>query len=153
MKAVVIGEGSGASMETIMSVYPRHKAVVDRFVARGEVIGIGPFADRGNMAIFRTRAAAEEFVKEDPFILEGLIKPFGIRDWNDSRLTSRTGRGVTRRLGRRLARASHSSKIWRRERELCGSSSDLSVFAAASRSSGHSDSASLPNGRRQDPAT
>ena len=87
MKAVVIGEGSGASMETIMSVYPRHKAVVDMFVARGEVIGIGPFSDRGNMAIFRTRAAAEEFVKEDPFILEGLIKSFVIRDWNDKMLT------------------------------------------------------------------
>ena len=87
MKAVVIGEGSGASMETIMSVYPRHKAVVDVFVARGEVIGIGPFSDRGNMAIFRTRAAAEEFVKEDPFILEGLIKSFVIRDWNDKMLT------------------------------------------------------------------
>ena len=87
MKAVVIGEGSGASMETITSVYPRHKSVVDRFVARGEVIGIGPFADRGNMAIFRTRAAAEEFVKEDPFILEGLIKSFVIREWNDTMLT------------------------------------------------------------------
>ena len=55
MKTVVIGEPSGASMETIMAVYPRHKAVVDSFVNRGEVIGIGPFADRGNMAIFRTR--------------------------------------------------------------------------------------------------
>jgi uncharacterized protein YciI len=87
MKAVVIGEGSGASMETIMSVYPRHKAVVDVFVARGEVIGIGPFSDRGNMAIFRTRAAAEEFVKEDPFILEGLIKSFVIREWHDKMLT------------------------------------------------------------------
>jgi hypothetical protein len=31
MKTVVIGESSGASMETIMAVYPRHKAVVDTF--------------------------------------------------------------------------------------------------------------------------
>jgi uncharacterized protein YciI len=77
----------GDAVTVVMSVYPRHKAVVDVFVARGEVIGIGPFADRGNMAIFRTRAAAEEFVKEDPFILEGLIKSFAIRDWNDNMLT------------------------------------------------------------------
>jgi uncharacterized protein YciI len=68
MKAVVIGEPSGASMEQIMAVYPRHKALVDRLVARGEVIGIGPFADLGNMGIFRTRQAAEEFVREDPFV-------------------------------------------------------------------------------------
>lgn len=73
MKTVVIGEASGVTMETIMQVYPRHKAIVDKYIAKGEVIGIGPFTDRGNMAIFRTRAAAEEFVKEDPFILEGLV--------------------------------------------------------------------------------
>jgi uncharacterized protein YciI len=86
MKAVVIGEASGASMDEIMKVFPRHKVVVDRFVARGDVIGIGPFADRGNMAIFRTRAAAEAFVKEDPFILEGLVKSYAIRDWADQML-------------------------------------------------------------------
>jgi uncharacterized protein YciI len=86
MKAVVIGESSGASMETIMSVYPRHKAVVDKYIAKGDVIGIGPFSDRGNMAIFKTREAAEQFVTEDPFILEGLVKSYTIRDWNDTLL-------------------------------------------------------------------
>jgi uncharacterized protein YciI len=86
MKAVVIGESSGATMEQVMAVYPRHKAVVDAFVARGEVIGIGPFADRGNMAIFRTREAAEAFVKQDPFALEGLVKSYTIREWGDQML-------------------------------------------------------------------
>ena len=86
MKTVVIGESSGASMDAVMAVYPRHKAVVDSFIEKAEVIGIGPFADRGNMAIFRTREAAEEFVRQDPFILEGLVKSFVIRDWNDTML-------------------------------------------------------------------
>lgn len=86
MKAVVIGESSGATMDQIMAVYPRHKAVVDAFIARGDVIGIGPFADLGNMAIFRTRAAAEAFVAQDPFVLEGLVKSIRIRDWNDTML-------------------------------------------------------------------
>lgn len=84
MKTVVIGERAEVSMETIMSVYPRHKAVVDQFIERGEVIGIGPFSDSGNMAIFKTRQAAEQFVKEDPFILEGLVKSVSVRDWNDT---------------------------------------------------------------------
>jgi len=83
VKTVVIGESSGASMDMIMAVYPRHKAVVEKYIERGDVIGIGPFSDRGNMAIFKTRAAAEKFVTEDPFILEGLVKSFVIRDWND----------------------------------------------------------------------
>lgn len=86
MKTVVIGEPSGASMEAIMAVFPRHKAVVDAFKNRGEVIGIGPFTDLGNMAIFRSREAAEAFAREDPFILEGLVKSVAIRDWNDTML-------------------------------------------------------------------
>jgi uncharacterized protein YciI len=87
MKAVVIGESSGATMEQIMAVYPRHKTLVDEFVARGEVIGIGPFTDRGNMAIFRTREAAEAFAKQDPFMLEGLVKSYTVREWLDTMLT------------------------------------------------------------------
>lgn len=86
MKSVVIGQPSGATMEQIMQVYPRHKAVVDKFTEQGVVIGIGPFSDFGNMAIFKTREAAEQFVKEDPFILEGMVKSVVIKDWNDSML-------------------------------------------------------------------
>jgi len=83
MKYVVIGVGTGASMETLMKVYPRHKVLVDEFKTRGVVIGIGPFSDRGNMGIFRTREAAEEFIRRDPFNLEGLVKEYSIREWND----------------------------------------------------------------------
>jgi len=86
MKTVVIGEPSGVSMEEIMKVYPRHKVVVEKFIAREVVLGIGPFDDLGNMAIFKTRAAAEEYVKEDPFILEGIVRSVKIRDWKDSLL-------------------------------------------------------------------
>ena len=86
MKAVVIGESSGASREAIMAVYPRHKAVVDKFVARGAVLGIGPFTDGGNMAIFKTREEAEAFTREDPFILEGIVKSVVIQDWRDALL-------------------------------------------------------------------
>jgi uncharacterized protein YciI len=60
--------------------------VVDKFVVQGVVLGIGSFSDGGNMAIFKTRAAAEAFSKEDPFILEGLVKSFVIKDWGDNQL-------------------------------------------------------------------
>ena len=87
MKVVVIGESSGMTMEEVMEIYPRHKKVVEQFVARGEVIGIGPFSDRGNMAIFRSRDAAEQFVAQDPFVLEGAVKSVAIREWLDAMLT------------------------------------------------------------------
>jgi hypothetical protein len=32
------------------------------------------------------KAQGESFVKQAPFILEGLVKSFMIRDWNDSML-------------------------------------------------------------------
>ena len=86
MKAVVIGEPSGVTMETIMNVYPRHKVIVDKYIAKDEVIGIGPFNNLGNMAIFKTREAAEKFVTQDPFIVEGIVKSFVILDWDDALL-------------------------------------------------------------------
>ena len=86
MKAVVIGEPSGATMETIMNVYPRHKIIVNKYIAKNEVIGIGPFNNLGNMAIFKTREAAEKFVTQDPFIVEGIVKSFVILDWDDALL-------------------------------------------------------------------
>ncbi|HEU5074871.1 MAG TPA: YciI family protein [Polyangiaceae bacterium] len=87
MKAVVIGIANEVSMEQIMAVFPRHEAVVDQFIARGDVIGIGPFSDRrGSLSIFRSREAAQAFVEQDPFVSEGIIKSYEIREWADEML-------------------------------------------------------------------
>ncbi len=86
MKSVVIGEPSGETRDQVMAVYPRHEALVDQFIARGDLIGIGPFENSGSMGIFRTREAAEAFVRQDPFALEGLVKSYAIRGWNDALL-------------------------------------------------------------------
>ncbi len=88
MKAVVIYEPGTASRDTIMATFPRHKVVVDAFAARGEIIGIGAFGGggQGSMGIFRNRAAAESFVAQDPFVLEGLVAKYAIHDWSDEML-------------------------------------------------------------------
>jgi len=88
MLFAVIGTSAGKSRAEIMAVYPRHKAFLDEFVARGEVVGVGPFTDAGggNMALFRTRDAADAFAKGDPFLLEGLVKEYEIKDWGDQML-------------------------------------------------------------------
>ena len=89
MLFAVIGTSAGRSRAEIMAVYPRHKAYLDQFVLRGEVVGVGPFTDAGggNMALFRTRAAAEAFAKDDPFLLEGMVKDYQIKDWGDQTLS------------------------------------------------------------------
>ena len=85
MKAVIIYEPGTASMDAIMKVFPRHKLLIDEFAARGEVIGIGAFGGggQGSMGIFKDRAAAEAFVAQDPFVQEGLVVKYTIRDWSD----------------------------------------------------------------------
>lgn len=89
MLFAVIGTSAGKSRDEIMAVYPRHKAFLDQFVAQGEVVGVGPFTDPGggNMALFRTRPAAEAFAAGDPFVLEGLVKEYQIKDWADQTLS------------------------------------------------------------------
>ena len=88
MKAVILYEPSGSSMDAIMAGFPRHKALIDQFDARGEVIGIGAFGGggQGSMGIFKDRAAAEAFVAQDPFIKEGLVSKYRILDWSDTML-------------------------------------------------------------------
>ncbi len=39
------------------------------------------------MAIFRTREAAEEFARADPFVLNGVVKNWVVRAWDDAMST------------------------------------------------------------------
>jgi hypothetical protein len=89
MLFAVIGSNAGKTRDEIMAIYPRHKAFLDQFIERGEVVGVGPFTDPagGNMALFRSRAAAEAFAKSDPFFLEGVVKDYQIKDWADKLLS------------------------------------------------------------------
>jgi hypothetical protein len=88
MKAVVFYETGDTPMEAFQAAFPRHKVVFEAFAARGEVLGIGTFGGgrEGSMAIFKDRASAEAFVALDPFVVEGLIAKYTIKDWNDTML-------------------------------------------------------------------
>jgi uncharacterized protein YciI len=66
--------------------FPAHKQRLDEFHARGDLLMVGTFADPqrdGSMAVFRTRESAEEFAAGDPFVLNGVVSAFEIRDWNE----------------------------------------------------------------------
>jgi uncharacterized protein YciI len=66
--------------------FPAHKAWYEEFHARGDLLLLGPFADPqrdGSMAVFTTREAAEEFASGDPFVLNGVIRSWSVRDWNE----------------------------------------------------------------------
>lgn len=85
MKAVVFYAAQPVGMDQVMAVFPRHKVVVEAFVARKECLAIGPFGDPmkdGSMAVFKDRVSAEAFVAQDPFVLEGIVTPM-IKDWKE----------------------------------------------------------------------
>ncbi len=63
-----------------------HRALWRKFHADGTLLMVGPFTDEpagSAMGIFTTRAAAEAFVAEDPFVAHGLVARWRIREWHE----------------------------------------------------------------------
>jgi uncharacterized protein len=66
--------------------FPAHRARLGEFHARGVLLAVGTFGDpqeQGSMGIFTTREAAEEFARDDPFVLGGVVSAWEVRDWNE----------------------------------------------------------------------
>ena len=86
MKYVLLYESADDVATRAPAQFPAHKARLDEFHARGDLLMVGTFGDpqtQGSMAIFRTREAAEEFAREDPFVLNGVVARYEIRDWDE----------------------------------------------------------------------
>jgi uncharacterized protein YciI len=66
--------------------FPAHRARLDEFHSRGVLLAVGTFGDpqsQGSMCIFTMREAAEEFVRDDPFVLGGVVSAWEVREWNE----------------------------------------------------------------------
>lgn len=84
MKYVVMYETAADAETKLAEHFPAHRVRWGEYLARGTLLAIGPFADRrGAMGVFTTREAAEEFVREDPFVVHGAIQSWTIREWNE----------------------------------------------------------------------
>jgi len=65
--------------------FPAHQARYTEFMRRGELLALGPFTDgSGSIAVFATREAAEEFASDDPFVVQGVVKSWLIREWREA---------------------------------------------------------------------
>lgn len=63
-----------------------HMARSQELHASGTLLMSGAFLDNsqealGTMAIHTTREAAEEYIKGDPFYLNGMVRSWHIREW------------------------------------------------------------------------
>jgi len=87
LKYVLLYESADNVLEKAPVHFPAHSDRVDDFHARGTLLLTGIFADpqqHGSMAIFTTREAAEDFVAGDPFVLNGVVRSWEIREWNEA---------------------------------------------------------------------
>ena len=66
--------------------YPAHRKRVDEWHANGKLLAAGTFGDpqtEGAMCLFATREDAEEFAREDPFVLGGVVRAWRVLRWDE----------------------------------------------------------------------
>jgi uncharacterized protein YciI len=86
-KYVVLYESADDVRSKAPAHFAAHRARWREFADRGELLMIGTFAnpqEEGSMGIFTTREAAEAFVTGDPFVLNGVVKNWLIREWHEA---------------------------------------------------------------------
>ncbi|HEY0993022.1 MAG TPA: YciI family protein [Kofleriaceae bacterium] len=64
---------------------PAHRDRLDLFHARGSLLMAGPLLDGSGRAlgVFTSRAAAEEFIREDPFVVHGVVAKWTVVEWSE----------------------------------------------------------------------
>jgi len=85
MKYVLLYDGA-SNLEKARDLFPAHRARWKEFLDRGELLMIGPFGDprQGAMAVFRSKSAAEEFARTDPFVEGGVVPKWEVREWREA---------------------------------------------------------------------
>jgi uncharacterized protein YciI len=85
MKFVLSYETAPDKLPLARELFPAHRARLDAFHARGALLWVGAWENPldGAMAVFTSRAEAEAFVREDPFVLQGVVSRHLIRGWNE----------------------------------------------------------------------
>jgi uncharacterized protein YciI len=86
-KYVLLYESAPDVHERAPEHFPAHQDRLLEFQQQGTLTAVGPFGDpqgQGSMAIFTTREAAEAFAKDDPFVVNGVVARYEIREWDDA---------------------------------------------------------------------
>jgi uncharacterized protein YciI len=88
MKYVLFYErGPGFERDKVMALFPAHRAAWKQFQEAGTLLLIGPFTDEpvgAAMSVFTTREAAEAFARQDPFVTNGVVGRWSIREWKEA---------------------------------------------------------------------
>ncbi len=65
--------------------YAAHVARLQAFHARGVLLMAGPYGapPAGALSVFTTPEAAEEFAREDPFVVHGIVGKRTLQPWDE----------------------------------------------------------------------
>jgi len=85
MKTVLIYELAQDGLRKGSMHREAHSAWLDEFYERGVLLMAGAFANpaEGYMAVFTDREAADEFIQGDPFVANGIVSSWTLRDWDE----------------------------------------------------------------------
>jgi uncharacterized protein len=85
MKTVLIYDLAQDGLRKVHIHDANRSAWLDEFSSRGLLLMAGPFANpaEGYMGVFTTREAAEEFIQGDPFVTDGVVSSWTLRDWDE----------------------------------------------------------------------
>ena len=85
MKVVMFYEVAPDGLPKAPIHYEAHRARLNEFHARGTLLMAGPYANpaEGALGIFTSREAAEEFIRGDPFVVNGVVSQWSLREWNE----------------------------------------------------------------------
>ncbi len=87
MKYVLFYESADDVLTKAPAHFAAHSARGQEFHERGTMLMYGPFGDpqrEGSMAVFTSREAAEEFAQGDPFVLNGVVRSWQVREWDEA---------------------------------------------------------------------
>jgi uncharacterized protein len=87
MKYVLLYESTPDFRTRVPAHIAAHRALWKAFHDDGRLLMIGPLTDEPAgeaMGVFTTRSAAEEFVRADPFVANGIVARWRIREWAEA---------------------------------------------------------------------
>ncbi|HET7036732.1 MAG TPA: YciI family protein [Thermomicrobiaceae bacterium] len=85
-KYVLFYESDEHALQKAPLHFEAHRARWREFQERGTLLLIGPFANPrgGAMSVFTSREDAEEFAGSDPFVVNGVVQRWYIREWMEA---------------------------------------------------------------------
>lgn len=85
MKILMFYETAPEGLAKARQHLAAHRARLDEFHKRGVLLMAGPYGNPpvGALGVFTTREAADEFVKDDPFVVNGVVSRVQLHEWNE----------------------------------------------------------------------